>query len=296
MNEASLIEGILRRCPTGPALVGPGDDAAVVEASGPVVITTDTLVEGVHFRRDWLSAAELAWRLVRVNLSDLAAMGAVPHTALLSLVGNPEDYPDEFAAGLGEALRSAGLILVGGNVSAGAGQLVLTLTATGVADRPLLRSGASVGDGLWVSGDLGLAGAGVAALSAGQPDSDPDAVAAWRRPPDRVEIGRALVGRASACMDLSDGLAADLPRLCKASSVGAVVAVDAVPGRQEYKLAAGEDYELLVAASPLEDLRDLGLTRIGQVETSGIVRFVNGRGESVNTGEGFDHFGRPSPC
>jgi thiamine monophosphate kinase len=78
--------------------------------------------------------------------------------------------------------------------------------------------------------------------------------------------------------------------------VGAVVAVDAVPGRQEYKLAAGEDYELLVAASPLEDLRDLGLTRIGQVESSGIVRFVNGRGESVNTGEGFDHFGRPSPC
>ncbi len=291
MSEEALIRRLLAHHPSGAVRVGPGDDAAVVEVSGPLVVTTDSLVEDIHFRRGWLSPADLAWRLVRVNLSDLAAMGAQPHAALLSLVGSDDDFPEEFAAGLGAACADAGLALVGGNVSASPGPMRLTMTCTGVARTPLLRSGASAGDGVWVSGPLGLAGAGLAALLAGRPHADPEAVAAWRRPPNRVGVGRALVGRASACMDISDGLAADLPRMCAASGVGATVSVDAVPGRPATRLGAGEDYELLVTAAADVDLGDLGLTRIGRMQAGRALRFVDAAGRSVEPGPPFDHLG-----
>lgn len=289
MSEEALIRRLLAHHPSGAVRVGPGDDAAVVEVSGPLVVTTDSLVEDIHFRRGWLSPDDLAWRLVRVNLSDLAAMGAQPHAALLSLVGSDDDFPEEFAAGLGAACADAGLALVGGNVSASPGPMMLSMTCTGVAPAPLLRSGASAGDGVWVSGPLGLAGEGLAALLADRPHADPKAVAAWRRPPNRVGVGRALVGRASACMDISDGLAADLPRLCAASGVGATVFVDAVPGRPATRLCAGEDYELLVTAAADVDLGDLGLTRIGRMQAERTLRFVDAAGRPVQPGSPFDH-------
>lgn len=293
MTEAALIELLVDSCPTGGdwVTVGPGDDAAVFEPGGPVVTTTDCLVEGVHFERHWLTPGQLAWRLVRVNLSDLAAMAATPMTALLSLVGGADDFPPQFAQGLGDALRSANLALIGGNISASPGPLMLSLTLTGTVDWPLLRSGAAAGDQLWVSGPLGLAGAGLTALLAGTPELEPDTVAAWRLPPDRVAVARGLGRSVSALMDLSDGLAADLPRLCTASGVGATVQVDAVPGHPTFRLAAGEDYELLAAAPSHQDLAGHGMTRIGSMDAAPGVRFVDADGAVVRPGPAFDHLG-----
>ncbi len=293
MTEASLIKLLLKHSPTGGdwVTVGPGDDAAVFKPDGSVVATTDSLIEGVHFERGWLTPEDLAWRLVGVNLSDLAAMAAIPKTALLSLAGGPEDFTEGFAQGLGAALRSAGLALIGGNVSASPGPMMLTLAVTGTLDWPVLRSGAAVGDGLWVSGRLGRAGAGLAALMAGCEEQEPDVVTAWRRPPNRIDLARQLRRTVSSLMDLSDGLAADLPRLCEASGVGATVIVDDVPGHAAFKLTAGEDYELLAAAPSHQDLGDLGMTRIGQIEAAEGVRFVDADGDAVEPGPGFDHLG-----
>lgn len=300
MTEQALIDRLLAASPPLPApvQVGPGDDAAVLRLGGDaIVVTTDAQVEGVHFERPWLSPAELGARAILVAVSDLAAMGAAPVAAFVSLLGRPEDFPEAFARGLGEACAHAGVALAGGNVSAPgpAGGLVVDVTIVGRLDGPaaaLLRSGGRPGDTLYVSGPLGLARAGCRLLSAGRPDDDPVAVAAWRRPPLRLDLGAALrrTGRVHACMDLSDGLAADLPRLCAASGVGAEVRAQAVPGPPDDRLVGGEDYELLVAAPPGAGVEAMGLVPIGRLAEGAGVRWVDAGGRDLGALRGFDHY------
>jgi len=295
-------------------LVPPGDDCAVV-APGvePLALTTDALLEDVHFRRTWLSPAEIGRRAIVVNLSDLAAMGARPAWTLVA-VAAPTDldasYLDELLDGCAAASEEHGALMVGGNLTAAA-TLGITVTAIGTIAGPCLtRAGARSGDSLIVTGTLGGAAAAVAAWSAG---GDPPSAlrARFARPEPRVRAGATLaVAGAHAAIDVSDGLLADLGHLCAASGVGAIVERALLPRLPEvatldasgadFAVSGGEDYELLLACpetlcSNLEALaRDAAtpLTVIGRCvpASEGIVlRDPDGTTHRSQIG-GFDHF------
>ncbi len=305
LGEAALIERIRQRVPTAPdwVLVGIGDDAAVVEPQRGTldVLTTDTLVEGVHFDHAFVSPWDLGHKTLAVNLSDLAAMGAAPRVALLSLV-----LPATMAAPALDALIDGmlaladqhGVALVGGNITRSTGPLMLGVTAVGSVRRRrvLTRAGGHPGDELWVTGAVGAGAAGLACLQrdpSGPAASDRDlaaCVAQYRHPEPRVRIGM-LLGRnkaARAAVDLSDGLADGLRQLTSSSGVGATVDGSAVPiaagARQWFEaqgldplegaLAGGDDYELLVAvprahrrrfAAIRKLTRGVPFTRIGEL-------------------------------
>jgi thiamine-monophosphate kinase len=285
-------------------VVGPGDDAAVVRASGrPLLLTTDTLVENVHFRSGWATPAALGRRAFAVNASDLAAMGGMPRFALLALEApaamRVTDL-DALTRGFAAAARRAGARLVGGNLASGS-HLAITAALIGEAPgRVVTRAGARPGDLLYVTGALGAAGL---------------AVRRRRLPaaPDRLAAGRVLAGIASAMIDVSDGLVQDVGHLCRASRVGADVELARVPvsaacrrafraRAAEFAATAGEDYELVVAVPPARERRLLDLrrrlrchlTRIGRVVSGPVrVRVLDSAGGLLRLDRGgFDHFRR----
>jgi thiamine-monophosphate kinase len=232
--------------------VGIGDDAAVLAPGGaPLVWTVDAAVEGVHFRRAWLSFEDLGWRSLMAAASDLAAMGASPRGALSALV-LPDDVGDDdleaLARGQADAAAELGTSIVGGNLSRG-GELSVTTTLLGEASRPILRSGARADDVVAVAGAMGLAGAAVHALSRGTADARlAAAISAYRRPRARVTEGLVGAKVAHAAIDLSDGLALDLSRLGGESGVAVVLEDERVLE------AAGDDLARAAAALGLDPL------------------------------------------
>jgi thiamine-monophosphate kinase len=267
-------------------------------------------VEGVHFRREWVSLPEAAGRAVLAALSDLAAMAAEPVGVLLSMAIAPDERGavEAISARLGRVLREMGVPLLGGDLTASTGALVLDVVAIGRSESPMLRSGVSAGDELWVTGRLGGAGLAVRSWESGvQPPSE--ARLAFVSPKPRVEEALWLrtEARATAGLDLSDGLAGDAGHLAAASGVGMTLDLAEVPVFPGSDLAtaihAGEDYELLVAAPPgvLEPLAPefelrfgVPLTRVGRAEGPGglvSLRGADGVTRPANEG-GFDHFGR----
>jgi thiamine-monophosphate kinase len=294
-DEFALIDRFTRGLPLrGPGVaVGPGDDAAVLRprAGEELVATVDAVVEGVHFDARF-SAADVGWKALAVNLSDLAAMGARPLHALVALgvpPGTPGSRLAGVARGLGACARAHGVAVVGGNVTR-ARDLSVTVTVLGAvpAGRALLRRGARPGDLVAVTGTLGDAALGLA------PGAPPALARRQRRPSPRLAAGRALAKLARAGIDVSDGLAQDLGHLCRASGVGAEVEAARLPLSPAYRravrglaepfaaaLAGGEDYELLVALPP----RALAAARAAAARAgtslSVIGRFVRGGGVSV---------------
>jgi thiamine-monophosphate kinase len=270
-----------------------------------LVLTHDMLVEGVHFLPSD-PPEDVAWKLVAVNLSDLAAKGARPVGVLLGyMLGGEEAWDAGFVAGLGTALGAFGTALLGGDtVSAPPGApRTLGLTAIGEAAGPVpSRGGAEAGDQLWVSGSIGDAGAGLAALKAGR--GGPEAlIERYRNPRPRLEAGQALAPLVSAMMDVSDGLLIDASRMAAASGVALRIDLDAVPlsdallawsgggTRREARLAAataGDDYELLFTAPASRSAEILALagrlalplSRIGGAEAGEGLRLFD-RGEPV---------------
>jgi thiamine-monophosphate kinase len=307
LGEFALIDRLARLVPrTGPGvIVGIGDDAAVLRLSGDLLATCDIQIEGVHFTRDLSGPADIGWKALAVNLSDIAAMGGSPRYALISLALPREtevQVLDGIYAGLGEIASAHGVVVVGGNVSRIAGPLVIDVTLLGDVRRPLTRAGAKPGDGVWVTGHVGKAAAGLYLLR--HPHDaveDGDAlVRAYRRPSPRVEVGRALAGesRVTAVIDTSDGTASDLLHLAAASRIGvrldsarlplprglAAAARAAGQDPLEWALAGGEDYELLFTAAPEFDPATLAratgvpITRIGEVLEEAGGRWISDRG------------------
>jgi thiamine-monophosphate kinase len=228
IGELALLAELERRG----LISGVEHDAAVVDG---LVVTQDALVEGVHFRLDWLSWHELGFRAAAVNVSDLAASGAAPRALVVTLALPSATTVDDVVA-LYEGLAEAGVPVVGGDTTT-APAAMLSVTALGHSDRVPGRAGARPGDLLVVTGPLGGSGA---AFRAGR----------YLRPPLRVAEGRALARTAHAQLDLSDGLAVDAAHLARRSGVRCVVALDRVPlasGATVDDLAFGEDYELLAA-------------------------------------------------
>jgi thiamine-monophosphate kinase len=331
VGERRLIDHIRRRLPPAPAalVVGIGDDAAVaaVDRGALQVLTTDALVEGVHFDRCFSTPEDIGYKALAVNVSDIAAMGGAPRLALLSLI-LPPAIPladiDGLLDGLLLVATATGVTLAGGNISRSPGPLIVDITVTGsVRPRRILkRSGGHAGDSLYVSGTIGAAAAGLGWLRehgvhGSERPEDPDlaeCVARHRRPEPRARLG-ALLGRtraARACMDLSDGLADAIRQIAESSGVGAKIDASALPihpGAARWFLARGEDavsaclsggddYELLFARSNRargrlrlveRQARGLRLTRIGELTSDrGLV--VERRGTTEPLPDGFVHF------
>jgi thiamine-monophosphate kinase len=316
-SETDLIERFFRGLGArrGDVALGIGDDAALlrVPPGHELVLTTDALVEGVHFLPD-APAHSLGHRALAVNLSDLAAMGADACWALLSLnlPRAEEPWLAAFAQGFGALAQAHQVALVGGNVSRG--PLSITVQAAGVvpAGQALRRNGAAVGDHLYVSGSPGDAAAGLSVLR-GELAAEPAAMEFLRRrfeyPQPRLELGTALRGLASACIDVSDGLYVDAQRLLRASGVAAQVEVESLPVSQALRKVAGdiawqrvldggEDYELCFAASPGHAAAIAAaaartatvVTRIGVLESGGGIALKSRNSVMQFSPLGFDHF------
>ncbi len=302
-----------------------GDDAAVLDvpAGRQVVVTTDLLIEGIHFRRDWSDFYSIGWKAAAANLSDLAAMGADPTFTFVSLALPPDETVENVERlydGLGDCLGRYGSRLAGGDTSRTLGGLALNITQMGTvpSGQALKRTGAKPGDTLLVTETLGSSAAGLALLEQNGPvraeKLSRALVQSHRRPQPRIVAGLALrnMGLMHCCMDLSDGLAADLPKLCAASGVGAQVNVSRLPvsddlaaaaselGRPpwEFALSGGEDYELLLSVAPADveavtaALAGAGtaLTPIGEITRLGL-RFTGPDGaELPGAAGGWDHF------
>ncbi len=235
MTEAEFL-ALLRPFAGHPAARGLADDAAVL---GDLVLTHDVLVEGVHFRGGDLPE-DVAWKILAVNLSDLAAKGAMPLGVLLGYPLSTDDWDGAFVRGFGAALAHFDVALFGGDTVRG--PRVMSVTAIGRSAHAPARSDARVGDSLYVTGMIGRAGLGMA--------GDPLHAGAYLRPQPRLAEGRALAGIVHAMMDVSDGLLIDAARMAEASGLAVEIDLDAVPHVGEIMAAvtAGDDYELLFAA------------------------------------------------
>jgi thiamine-monophosphate kinase len=305
VDEFELIRRYFLRDRGAPGVVvGVGDDGAVLEPEPgrELVAVVDTLVEGVHFPRD-IGGADLGFRSVEVNLSDIAAMGARPRwmTLALTIPEADERWLEGFSAGLAEA--AGDVALVGGDTTRG-NEVVVSVQIIGdvEAGRALLRSGARAGDTVFVTGTLGDAAGGLELISSGR--SDAFLSLRYLRPCAHVRFGQSLVGRASAAIDVSDGLVADLGKLLAASGVGAEIDVERVPvsdalkahfderDRRRLALSGGDDYELVFTGrrEDIPDSSDVRVTAIGTI-VAGDSLTCRERGNVVDCGDGgYDHF------
>jgi thiamine-monophosphate kinase len=292
-------------------LVGPGDDAAVLE--GGWVISTDLSVEGVHFRRAWLTDQEIGYRAAVSALSDLAAMAAKPVGMLVSLAAPAHGGVDVAAVHAG--VRGAGdahaAPVIGGDLSRSPGPLVIDVVVVGRTDRPILRDGARPGDEVWVTGTLGASGAALQVLEAGGA-LPPELREAFARPRPRIAEAAWLAERdvPRALLDISDGLAGDAGHLAAASGVRITLEADAIPvapaavaalgavDALESALHGGEDYELCIVAAPgavdpavFAARGGVELTRVGTVTAGEGVWIRDWEGETRPLGRGgFDHW------
>jgi len=316
LGEHALLARLLSRLPrpTASVLVGPGDDAAVLAPgrNERLVVTTDAVVEGVHFICAYSSPADIGHKALAVNLSDLAAMAATPSWALLSLIlpgSSMVRDVEELVDGLAALAGRHGVAVVGGNITRTDGPLVVDVTAGGQVGprRWLTRGGAKAGHEIYISGAIGGAAAGL--------DQGSGCVARHRRPEPRVRLGIA-VGRAraaTAAMDLSDGLADALRQVAAASGVGARIDGDLIPidacAREWWTsrgvdpvsaaLGGGDDYELLFAVPPrsggalravARHVTDPPLTKIGVFTKDPRELVVARAGKEDALPEGFEHF------
>jgi thiamine-monophosphate kinase len=326
VSEFDLIALIRERCSIAreDVRLGIGDDAAllVVPAGQMLAVSTDTLIAGVHFPPA-SRAYDVGWKALAVNLSDLAAMGAVPAWATLALTLPEADarWVGEFAEGFAALARDYKLALAGGDTTQGPLSITVTIHGFVPEGAALLRSGARAGDAVFVTGTLGDAAAGLRCLDnndsdgnrlrAAPPGTREMVIERLNRPTPRVAQGVALRGRASACIDVSDGLLADLGHVCAASRVGAQINADLLPSssallalfegaaRRALQLAGGDDYELCFTAAQQDAptlLQDLarsgcGATCIGRITADPGVCVLDGAGNPVTVARaGWEHF------
>ena len=279
-----------------------GDDAAIIEVppGERLVVTTDTSVEGIHFRREWLNSFEIGYRATAAALSDLAAMAARPLGILIALTLPKGDRNEarEIAIGIREGASAVLCPIVGGDLSAGE-TLSLTITALGSAARPLARSGAKVGQRVYVTGRLGGPAAAVRAWSDGKQPTDAER-ARFACPVPRIDAAMGLAARgATSGIDISDGLAADLAHIAAASNVAIELDAARIPRfdgvSSSQAIASGEEYEVVVTAPEVDTAAfaaefGLELTEIGRVVAGPQRVTVLEGGQKVSTPPGFDHF------
>jgi thiamine-monophosphate kinase len=306
--------------PAANAVLGVGDDCALVDVTNgmDLAVSTDTMVSGTHFFPD-VDPENLGHKALAVNLSDMAAMGALPYWAMLALTVPSVDHAwlAAFAKGFFDLAQEYNVSLIGGDTTRGPLTLTVTIMGEVPAGAALRRSGAKVGNDIWISGNVGDAALAVAHRHGRVVLEEGDyreAVMRLYEPTPRVALGQALRGLATSAIDISDGLLADLTHICRLSGVGATVELPLVPvssigakhlatpeGRTAI-VSGGDDYELCFTAHPnsresIEELVDvLGhpLTRIGQIKRGKGVSLLGADGKAVKVdGRGYDHFSAP---
>ena len=315
-SEFDLIARYFTR-PASNAVLGVGDDAALVDVSNgmDLAVSTDTMVSGTHFFPD-VNPENLGHKALAVNLSDMAAMGAMPYWAMLAvtLPSVDEAWLAAFAKGFFDLAEEFGVSLIGGDTTRGPLALTVTIMGEVPAGAALRRSGAKAGNDVWVSGNIGDAALAVAHRHGRLVLTEADyheAVMRLYEPSPRVALGQALRGMATAAIDVSDGLLADLGHICSLSGVGATVDVNSIPvssigGRHAGSdagltaiVAGGDDYELCFTApanaresiEELTDVLNVPLTRIGQIRRGKGVSLLGPDGKPMKIdGRGYDHF------
>ena len=317
-SEFALIERHFTR-PAPGAVLGVGDDAALLQPSAgcELVMSTDMLVAGTHFLAD-TDPQQLGWKALAVNLSDIAAMGAKPRWALLALAlpAATDSWIAAFARGFFACADAFGVDLVGGDTTRGPRNICVTIVGEVPRGAALLRSGAMPGDDIWVSGPTGLAALGLAHLQGRCLLAEPArsrCLEALQRPQPRIDLGLALRGVASAAIDVSDGLLADLGHILERSRCAATLHWTALPAAamaagadpelaQACLLGGGDDYELVFTAAPerrsavaaLAARLHLPLARIGEIRegSAGELQLLDVDGRSMAWAQaGYDHFG-----
>lgn len=294
-----------------PPVMGIGDDCAVLEVpSGKqLAVSTDTLVEGVHFLPK-SDAALLGHKALAVNLSDLASMGATPAWVSLAITMPRVDkaWLSSFSQGFFDLAKQYALHLIGGDTTRG--PLSITVNIMGLLPKHhrLTRSGAQVGDHICVSGNIGSAGLGLIKAKEGLSNIDDNDLQAFLRPTPRINLGKALLEMATSCIDISDGLSADLNHVLKASGVGAKVWNEKLPlapsvhqhieqiGDVFWPYSTGDDYELCftlpkkMEVASLSHLTPFNITKIGVIEKEKGLRVATAHGEVKTLNKGYDHF------
>ena len=319
-SEFDLISRHFTR-PAANAVLGVGDDCALVDVTNgmDLTVSTDTMVSGTHFFPD-VDPEHLGHKALAVNLSDIAAMGAMPYWAMLALTVPNVDHAwlAAFAKGFFDLAAEYNVSLIGGDTTRGPLTLTVTIMGEVPAGAALRRSGAKAGNDVWVSGNVGDAALAVAHRNGKVVLSESDyheAVMRLYEPTPRVALGQALRGMATAAIDISDGLLADLGHICRLSGVGATVDLASIPvsaiGAKHFAsdagrtaiVAGGDDYELCFTAPPnsresiaeLTDMLGVPLTRIGQIKRGKGVSLLGPDGKAVKVdGRGYDHFSAPA--
>jgi thiamine-monophosphate kinase len=328
LGEAAIIQLIQEKGASSLPLYikkGIGDDAAVLETRGDrvLLVTTDTLIEGIHFTGQTVSSEALGWKALAANVSDIAAMGGIPRTAFLSMgmtADTAVSFVESFMAGFQALAGQANIALAGGDIIETKSGKVITITLLGecLAEHVVYRSGAQVGDDVWVTGPLGNAAAGLFLLHNGDSPASPgyeSLVVAHQRPMPRYEMGKALGESrlAHAMIDVSDGIAKDLGHICEESGTGALLQVASVPlsdklkelaaefekSPLEWALHGGEDYELLFTASPTSREKIVSLTKtvlgipplkIGTIIEGDTIWLETEQGKQPLSSGGYVHF------
>lgn len=308
MDEFSLIDTYFNRnqIPRADVILGIGDDAACVELKPlhQLVVSTDTLVECVHFLSDW-DAYDIGYRSVMVNVSDIAAMGATPCWALLALTlpNLNKGWLERFSNGLHDALNQFNIRLIGGDTTSGPLTITLTLQGQVLNNKAITRSGAKSGNIIWVSGELGGAAAALKRTPRIPETHYQRLQKKLMAPVPRVDLQPILAQYATAAVDISDGLSADLNHICRRSKVGACLSLADIPihplvekyysNPLTFALSGGDDYELCFTtpAHYKVELVQAGLYPIGVITENTELTGLNEQGEPVSlVPRGFKHF------
>lgn len=309
-SEFALIDQYFKR-PTRHTALGVGDDGALIAPTPgqELVVSTDMLVEGTHFFAD-TDAEDLGWKTLAVNVSDMAAMGARPRWATLGIAVLPApsfSWLDAFSRGFFACADAFDIDLIGGDTTRGPRAFCVTIMGEAPAGEALRRDGAQAGDSIWVSGRPGRAALGLAHLQGRAALAEPtrsECLAALHRPQPRVALGLALRGLATAAIDVSDGVLADLGHILEQSKLGASLRIPDLPAAElerECWLSGGDDYELLFTAPSSRDgdvaalagKLQLPLTRIGQITSGppGELVVCDDDGSVITPAHrGYDHF------
>jgi len=307
VGEFGLIERIARKSKDKAVLVGIGDDAAVIKTlKGLQVLTTDCLVEGDHFRQEWFTPKQIGMKAIEINVSDAAAMGAVPRFALVSL-GLPKDIDVDFVEqlykGMWKTCSKYNIEIIGGNMTHSQ-QIFISVTLTGNVDKGnlCLRSGAEPGDYIFVSGHLGNGRAGLQLFQENVKGFE--AVRkTYLEPKAQLKTALKLAPYVNSMIDISDGLASDITHICEQSKCGAIIHKDKIPindevrqvaktlGENEYNyaLSGGEDFQLAYTVSK-NNLNKVDGFLIGEITIDKKIRLVSNAGEEIIKEKGYDHF------
>ena len=291
--------------------VGIGDDCAILDVpeNMQLAVSTDTLVEGVHFLSE-TEPTSLGHKVLAVNLSDLAAMGAKPAwvSMAITLPSIDKEWLSKFTTGFFALANQHGVKLIGGDTTQGPLSITINIMGLLPVGQRLLRSGAKVGDGIYVSGTIG--GAGLGLLKAQQaPNNGEDVdLLGYLKPTPQIKLGQKLLNNASACIDISDGLSADLNHILKASAVGAKLDHDLLPINESVReharqlddelwpYSTGDDYELCftlpkkLSQEAMDVINDCSITKIGVIESELGLRIDMKNGQLISLDKGYEHF------